>query len=229
MLGVLMWGREGGLQVTTSEFRERYHALVRHDVIPLMPKVGGTLLDVGGGVGATAAYVKEQGFVGRAGVVDLVADHSTNIKLDFRKAGDLEEPEFLDSVVAEQGPFSIILCLDILEHLVDPWSVVSRLHSGLAPGGFIVASIPNIRNYKAILPLVFRNKWTLEDAGILDRTHLRFFVRSTAIELMTSSGLKIEEIIPAPSGGRKVKIFRKMTLGMLDSFTDSQYLIRVKK
>lgn len=215
--------------MNTGDFRENYHALVRQDVIPLIPKTGGTLLDVGGGVGATAARVRELGLVERAGVIDLVADNSANIDLDFRAAGDLEDLEFISNILEKQGPFNIVLCLDVLEHLTDPWAVVAKLHEGLATGGFMIASVPNVRNYKALLPLLFLNQWKLQDAGILDRTHLRFFVRSTAIDLMTSSGMILQKVVPAPSGGRKVKLFRHLTLGLLNSFTDSQYLICVRK
>lgn len=211
-----------------DQVRSDYHALVRSDVIPLVPESGGTLLDVGGGVGATAARLKALGKAKRAGVVDLVDAASRNADLDFSYSGNLEDPSVLDRVIEREGPFSIVLCLDVLEHLQDPWRVVRGLHGGLAPGGVIVASIPNIRNYKALFPLLFQNKWTLTDKGILDRTHLRFFVRDTAIELMTSSGLELDEVRSAPSGGRKIRLIRALTLGLLNSFTDQQYLIRVR-
>lgn len=212
-----------------SKMRRDYHALVRRDVLGLVPRVGGTLLDVGGGIGATAAELRAMDRVDRAGVADLVADEVTALTLDFRHAGNLEDPAFLSDVIRAEGPFSCILCLDILEHLRDPWSVVAELHNALQPGGVMVASIPNVRNFRAVLPLVFRNRWTLRDAGILDRTHLRFFVRSTAIELMTGSGLMLEEVRAVPSGGRAVRAFRTITLGALNSFTDLQYVIRVRR
>ena len=208
--------------------RPDYHQLVREEVVPLMPKMGGTLLDVGGGVGATAMRMKELGLVERAGVVDLVAA-SANPGIDFAHGGNLEDPALLDRVTEAEGPFSAILCLDVLEHLVDPWDTVARLHQSLAPGGVIVASIPNIRHFTASLPLFFGNKWTLEDDGILDRTHLRFFVRETAIELMTHSGLVLEEVRGSASNAKRIHLFRKLTLGLLNSFTDLQYLIRVRR
>jgi 2-polyprenyl-3-methyl-5-hydroxy-6-metoxy-1,4-benzoquinol methylase len=219
-----------GISMSSSlapEVREHYHDHVRADVIPHVPKHGGTLLDLGGGIGATAARLKALGHADRVGVVDLVDPPADALDRDFSYAGNLEDPALLDRIIAEQGPFSTILCLDILEHLVDPWRVVARLHAGLAPGGVIVASIPNVRHYTALAPLLFRNRWALSDAGILDRTHLRFFVRDSAIELMTSSGLKLEEIVPKAGGGGKVRAFRKLTLGMLNSFTDLQYIVRV--
>lgn len=212
-----------------AAFRESYHDLIRDDAFPLIPRGGGTLLDVGGGIGATAARARDLGYIDRAGVVDRVSQNVTSIGLDFRHAGDLEDPDFLDDVIAAEGPFECILCLDVLEHLRDPWGIVRQLHDALVPGGVIVASIPNVRNYRVLLPLLFRNRWTLEDAGVLDRTHLRFFVRSSAVDLMTSSGLSLEQVRAKPSGGRAVRLFRMATLGQLNSFTDLQYLIRVRK
>ncbi len=208
-----------------EEVRPHYHALVHEDALPLVAAAGGTLLDVGGGTGATALRLRTMGHAQRAGVIDRVAPLTD---LDFAHAGDVEDPAFLDHVLQTEGPFQTILCLDILEHLRDPWAVVERLHSGLAPGGAIVASIPNIRNFTALMPLVLRNRWDLRDAGVLDRTHLRFFVRDSAIGLMTSSGLALEAVRAKPSGGRKVRLFRALTCGLLNSFTDLQYLIRVR-
>jgi len=212
-----------------AEIRDHYHDHVRRDVIPHVPRAGGSLLDLGGGLGATAARLKELGVADRIGVVDMIAPEAEALPIDFRYSGNLEDMALIDRVIVEQGPFDTILALDILEHLVDPWAIVARLHRGLKPGGRIVASIPNIRNYRALLPLLLRNQWQLADAGILDRTHLRFFVRQSAIELITSSGLELEAVAPSQSGGRKIALFRKLTLGLLNSFTDRQYIVTVRR
>lgn len=216
------------MPVSNDPVRSDYHRLVRTEVIPMVPESGGTLLDLGGGVGATAARLKALGRATRAGVVDLVDASTHNPDLDFSYRGNLEDPTLLDTVIDREGPFDTVLCLDVLEHLQDPWRIVRKLHSGLTRNGVIVASIPNVRNYTALFPLLFRNKWTLTDKGILDRTHLRFFVRGTAIELMTCSGLNLEEVRGVPSGGRKIKLVRAAMLGLFNSFTDQQYLIRVR-
>lgn len=215
----------GSLQ--PDHIRANYHALVRRDVFPLVPKIGGTLLDVGGGIGATAAALKAEGYVDRAGVIDLVEHDSGALGLDFHISGDLEQQDFLSNVSSREGPFNVILCLDVLEHLSDPWDIVKKLHRGLAHGGVIIASIPNIRYYQASFPLFFQGRWELQDAGIRDKTHLRWFVRDTAISLMTSSGLKLDEVVGKPGGGRRIRMVRALTLGLGKSFTDLQYLIKV--
>lgn len=202
-----------------------YHARVRQDVLPLLPPGGGTLLDVGGGTGATASWLREIGRADRVGVLDRVP---ATERLGFSAVGDIEDGETLGALIAREGPFQTVLCLDVLEHLRDPWAIVRRLHRGLAPGGVIIASIPNVRNFTALAPLLLRNRWDLKDAGVLDRTHLRFFVRNSAIQLMTSSGLVLDGLRANPSGGRSVRVFRALTGGLLNSFTDLQYLIRVR-
>jgi SAM-dependent methyltransferase len=74
------------------------------------------------------------------------------------------------------GKFDLVLCLDVLEHLVDPWAMVDRLvRQQLVPGGTIIVSVPNIRHFKVLLPLVFQGRWDYTDAGHLDRTHFALF------------------------------------------------------
>jgi len=211
-----------------ADVRHDYHDLVRADVVPHVPKSGGTLLDLGGGIGATAAHLKQLGHADRVGVVDLVRPDDGGPLIDFAYCGNLEDEHLIEEIIAAEGPFQTILCLDILEHLVDPWRLVAQLHSGLAPGGVIVASIPNVRNFRALFPLLFLNRWTLRDTGILDRTHLRFFVRSSAIELMTGSGLTLESVVPSPTDHWAIRLFRLLTLGLFNSFTDRSYIVRVR-
>jgi len=213
----------------TEDFRTAYHDHIRSDVIPHVPKTGGQLLDLGGGIGATAAAIRDAGLVEQIGVADLVANEDQPFPLDFHYQGNLEDMALIDRIVAERGKFQMILALDILEHLVDPWAVARKLANSLAPGGVLIVSIPNIRNYRALAPLLLRNKWEYQDAGILDRTHLRFFVRSTAIDLVAQTGLAIEKVAPSAVGGGKIKLFRKLTLGLLNSFTDRQYIVVGRK
>jgi 2-polyprenyl-3-methyl-5-hydroxy-6-metoxy-1,4-benzoquinol methylase len=210
---------------------EGYHNQVRSDVVPLIPRTGGTLVDVGGGTGATAAHMKAAGLARRVGVIDLVSSDDAHPDLDFHCSGAIDDERFLQGVIEREGPFDTILLLDILEHLIDPWRVVAQLHQALAPGGHMVASIPNVRHYRVSGGLFFRNRWPLADAGILDRTHLRFFVRDSAIELMTHSGLVLEAVeSPDPDRHRRQRaLFNRVTIGKLSSFVDVRYLIRVRR
>lgn len=48
----------------------------------------------------------------------------------------------------------MILCADVLEHLGEPARVLATLRLFLAPGGCVVASIPNVAHVAAIAELL---------------------------------------------------------------------------
>lgn len=204
-----------------------YHDLVRQDVFDLLPEAAGNLLDVGGGIGATAVALKRQGRVGRVTVLDII-DAGFLPEVDAGHSGDLNDPAFLRGLGAEGGRFDVILCLDVLEHLADPWATVAALHELLAPKGVIIASIPNLRFWPVSWGLFARGRFELTDRGVLDRTHLRWFVRDTATALMTSSGLSLERVIGRiPS--RRWRFANALTGGMARGLFEMQYLIRVSR
>ncbi|MCA8869072.1 MAG: methyltransferase domain-containing protein [Rhodobacteraceae bacterium] len=208
-------------------FAEGYHDLVRRDVFHLVPVSRGVLLDVGGGIGATSAALKADGKCGRAIVVDLV-DQDSLPGVDARFSGDLNDQALIDQIHDTEGLVDTILCLDVLEHLVDPWGVLGRLTQLLAPGGAIIISLPNARNALLVKRLVFQGTFKLDDRGIMDRTHLRWFARADAIALATSSGLELEKI-EGKIAGRRRKVLNALTFGIFRGFFDLQYLIRVRK
>ncbi|NBP40252.1 MAG: methyltransferase domain-containing protein, partial [Betaproteobacteria bacterium] len=77
---------------------------------------------------------------------------------------------------------------DILEHLKDPWAMLSRLAACLSPDGVLLACIPNVGHWTVIDGLL-RGDFSYRDQGLLDRTHLRFFTASSMLELFQRAGL----------------------------------------
>jgi 2-polyprenyl-3-methyl-5-hydroxy-6-metoxy-1,4-benzoquinol methylase len=88
--------------------------------------------------------------------------------------------------------FDVILCLDVLEHLVEPGATLRKLAPLLAPGGVLVASIPNVTHAAVRLQLL-RGKFTYTDTGLLDRTHVRFFDRAELAALFADAGMTVLE------------------------------------
>lgn len=204
-----------------------YHSSIRHDIVPLVPQCE-SLLDVGGGTGATAKHLKQIGRAANVSVMDaVVGDHADG--LAHWSEANLDDPAEMGAFLDKAGPFDVVLALDVLEHLVDPWKAVDTLATAVRPGGVIIASIPNIRHISVSAKLLFANSWEYADAGLLDRTHLRFFVRKTAIELMNREGLTIETVQPSPLGSRKHKLANALTFGTLRSLFALQYFIVARK
>lgn len=205
-----------------------YFSQVRREIFPLLPEKMGRVLEIGCGTGDTLSYLRQQGRCEWAGGIELASSAAAvaKTKLDQLIEGDIETMElpFAD------GSLDVVLCLDILEHLVDPWAAVRKLDKALKPGGMLLASIPNVRHFRSVFPLLFQGKWDYNEAGILDKTHLRFFVRESAIALMGSSGLQVETVrATGLEKGAKARIANALTLGLFKPFFEVQYLVCARK
>ncbi len=207
-----------------------YYSRVRKEILPLLPAAAGRYLEIGCGAGATLAFIRDQGLSTWAGGVEYSPEAAALAAakgFDYLRQGDVEGLE----LGIEPASLDVILCLDVLEHLRDPWAVAARLAGLLKPGGVMIASLPNIRHYKIVLPLLFAGRWDYQDAGILDRTHLRFFVRNTAAALLHQAGLEVEAI--HPHGGLKpwkLKwLLNKLCLGALTDLFAEQFLLRARR
>ena len=89
--------------------------------------------------------------------------------------------------------YDFILFGDVLEHLVQPDTVLAAISLRLKPGGRVLVSLPNIA-FAGNRMSHLLGKWDYRDYGILDRTHLRFFTKKTMIELIESVGLRVTHI-----------------------------------
>lgn len=100
--------------------------------------------------------------------------------------------------------FDVILAGDVLEHCKEPDLVLLQLRRLLAPGGYVVISLPNIAHGDVRLALL-SGRFDYSDNGLLDRTHLRFFTRRTIEELLERNGFAGIEWLSTylPLGGVK--------------------------
>ncbi|AKG22277.1 class I SAM-dependent methyltransferase [Calothrix sp. 336/3] len=96
----------------------------------------------------------------------------------------------LEDILSSQI-FDVAVFGDILEHLRNPWKVLTEIRNFLNPDGYIVASIPNIAHGAVRLNLL-QGKFEYTNLGILDDTHLRFFTRETIYDLLEKSGYLID-------------------------------------
>jgi len=181
--------------VRTLQQSRDYFSHQRPEVVGLLPRGVDSVLDVGCGAGAFGALIKksrEEKFVRVVGVDrNHVALQEAEKVLDRVICFDLRSG-FPDVEEA----FDCIVFNDVLEHLEDPGACLTSAMQYLAPEGHVLVSIPNVRNHKVLRKLVLSGRWEYEDEGILDRTHLRFFTRSSAIELLGRAGLEVAECIP---------------------------------
>ncbi|HOE67518.1 MAG TPA: methyltransferase domain-containing protein [Candidatus Hydrogenedentes bacterium] len=169
-----------------------YYRSERPELAAHVPKTTKRLLDCGCGAGDFGALMKRSGVQEVIGV-ELVPRACELAKkvLDDAICGNIEEMEF----PFEDGYFDCITFGDVLEHLADPAAVLKKAARVLAPKGVIITSIPNVRFFQVVANLV-HGRWQYESAGILDRTHLRFFTAVEMVELVRQAGLEIVQLSP---------------------------------
>jgi GT2 family glycosyltransferase/cyclopropane fatty-acyl-phospholipid synthase-like methyltransferase len=174
----------------TNDVVSNYYGNERPEVVKLINKKSKKILDVGCASGVMAAKIKKDfgAEVWGIEVVESVAKEAEE-KIDKVLIGSVEEkiPELPDNY------FDTIVFADILEHLVDPWRVLKDIKKKLKPHGEIVVSIPNIRHWSTIIDLL-QGSWRYAEAGILDKTHLRFFTMETAAEMIQGAGYDILDL-----------------------------------
>lgn len=141
-------------------------------------------------VGGSSGYVSRR--LAAAGSRVVVLDRDEAAVADAIGAGVEAHVVDLgrDDPPLGDAEFDLMLCMDILEHLSDPASALRRLRRLLRPDGRLIASVPNGANWTLRLSLL-AGRWEYRERGLLDRTHLRNFTRSTFHRLMTDAGFVI--------------------------------------
>jgi cyclopropane fatty-acyl-phospholipid synthase-like methyltransferase len=142
------------------------------------------VLDVGCGNGKVSAYLARSGAVvdGIEPTESRASVAANRVRYLSRVPVGEEDPNLLDA-------YDVITFFDVVEHLAEPDYVLAWAATRLKPGGRIVASIPNSAHI-SFRKKILRGDWTMEDSGLFDRTHLRFYDPTTMLAL-TPPGARV--------------------------------------
>lgn len=166
-----------------------YYKHARQEMLPFIPDGVNRVLDVGCGVGKFGQLLKEFRGLNVEGVeiVPEIASEAAKV-LDKVYLGPFShEPQI-------QGPYDCNVLNDVLEHMTNPEEALHYAETLLKGGGFVIASIPNIRHFPTLWKLLVDAQWKYTDMGTLDRDHLRFFTQRSIKEVFTNCGYKIIRI-----------------------------------
>lgn len=180
-----------------GEFRP-LHVLnpVRADYIEA--RVGGLhgkrVLDVGCGGGLLSENLARRGAnvtgidLGVA-TIEVAELHALESGLSIRYARESAE----DHAAHSAGAYDVVACLEMLEHVPDPASVLRALHTLVKPGGDVVVSTLN-RNLKSWLLAIVGAEYVM---GLLERgthTYSRFIRPSELARWARNAELTVLDI-----------------------------------
>jgi 2-polyprenyl-3-methyl-5-hydroxy-6-metoxy-1,4-benzoquinol methylase len=196
-----------------------YYASTRDDIVDALPRPIGAVLDVGCGSGGVAPGLRRAGARHLTGI-ELVPEQAelARERYDHVVAAPVEE-----ALGGLDGLFDTILCLDVLEHLVDPERVLRELHRVAAPSARLQVSLPNARHVSLMKDLVFKGTFGYTDWGHRDRTHLRWFTRRDIVEAMERNGWAVQRVShPALN---KSRVLDRLTRGRSTEFLVAQWYV----
>lgn len=112
-------------------------------------------------------------------------------RIDRVIASRLEEVDFAAEGLAP-GTFDLVVAGDVLEHMVNPWAALVRVRPLIAPGGCLLACLPNVRNFQLIVALALEGRFEYAERGLLDITHLRFFTLGEIRRMFEQTGYRLD-------------------------------------
>jgi 2-polyprenyl-3-methyl-5-hydroxy-6-metoxy-1,4-benzoquinol methylase len=199
-----------------------YYANRRDDIVDALPRPLGSVLDVGCGSGGPGPGLRAAGATRLTGV-EVVPDQAELAREQYDEVVTAPVEAALDEL---RGPFDTILCLDVLEHLVDPDEVLRRLHDHAAPGARLQVSLPNARHVSLMRDLIFRGTFGYTEWGHRDRTHLRWFTRRDIVDALERTGWSVMRV-SHPELHRSRQLDR-LTNGRSTEFLVGQWYVLAK-
>jgi 2-polyprenyl-3-methyl-5-hydroxy-6-metoxy-1,4-benzoquinol methylase len=202
---------------------KNYYSRSRREIRSLLPGRASRILEVGPGAGFTLIWLKSIYPAATTCGVEL----NPALEADLQEHADVAIIGDIDHLISRvASKFDLILLLDVLEHVPDPTRTLQAItRSLLMDGGRVIVSVPNIAHLSVTLPLLFQRRFEYADSGILDRTHLKFFVEDTAVKLLNDSNLIIKDGLVTGLEGPKSKMLDGLTLGFLTHHLAKQYIM----
>ena len=179
-----------------------YHDQVNPTLLAEVSPQARRFLELGCGAGAFARAVRSRQSVSYYVGVDLAAEALGRARdaLDVALACHLDRvPVWQDDPPMRQAmppaSFDHVVLGDVLEHLYAPQAVLQQAVQCLRPGGSALVCMPNVQHW-SVLAQLLAGHWPQSDAGLFDRTHIRWFTLRDMLALLQGCGLVVEKVVP---------------------------------
>jgi 2-polyprenyl-3-methyl-5-hydroxy-6-metoxy-1,4-benzoquinol methylase len=149
-----------------------------------------TVLDLGCGNGSFTNIIASHGYQ----VVGL--DHSdTGIYLAKKQFPliHFEQHNIQNSLISEHHlKYDAVVSNEVIEHLLLPRNLIQNAYDALKPGGLFILTTP-FHGYWKNLALALTNKFDEHWHPLRDYGHIKFFSKSTILEIFSEFDFKILE------------------------------------
>jgi 2-polyprenyl-3-methyl-5-hydroxy-6-metoxy-1,4-benzoquinol methylase len=164
-----------------------YYKSERGEMLSFLPEDSKKILDIGCGAGIFASQL-----INEEREIWGIEPDNNSAQLASEKLYKVLTGKIEDVLGDLPGNyFDAIFFNDVLEHLIDPWTIIQKIKAKLSDKGRLICSIPNVRYIRNLGHLLVSRNWEYEHQGIRDSTHLRFFTKKSICKLVKDNGYKI--------------------------------------
>jgi 2-polyprenyl-3-methyl-5-hydroxy-6-metoxy-1,4-benzoquinol methylase len=150
-----------------------------------------TVLDVGAGAGAFSQRLADLGY--RVTALDCDPEKWLPTDIPFLQLN-------IDAGIAAsvQEMFEAVCCLEVIEHVENPWNLLREIFSVVKPGGYLLLSTPNITSFLSRGIFFLTGRFHQFDEGDLSYGHINPI---SPFELENAARKSGWEVVDITAGG----------------------------
>ena len=170
------------------------HAQVASRLAQLQPAPA-QVLDFGAGEGALSLRLADAGYQVTAVDIDeqsFKCPKANFVPLDFNSKSAVDA-----FVAANQARYDVVLGIEVIEHIENPWEYVRSLASMLRPGGIILITTPNITSWLSRFRFLFAGRFQHFGEAALSYGHIAPITPWELELILKRSGLTESAIVSA--------------------------------
>lgn len=201
----------------------------RDDILALVPEDGKVVGSIGCGYAATEAELVRNGRIVHA--VDISAEAIAVA------AGRLTSDRVVspgESDLFPEANLDGLILADVIEHIPRAWEALRTFTDYPKPGGWVVISVPNMRQVEVLIEFLIHGDWPERPTGIFDATHLQVMTPKRLERWCGAAGLQVERWFDKydPNGPRRTRFFRSIdtpTFRLAHGWFTYQLQVRCRK
>lgn len=167
--------------MTPSHWKNEPHILKLVEEISTIANPQDPIMDIGCNDGKFLLALQDYGFTKLHGIEPTINTANAAIKAGFEVKNSYFDIELANSLVQENGEYSVVITRQVLEHIKDIKGFLISARALLRANGFLVIEVPDSEiNFKH------------SDYGVWEE-HLNYFTEKSLTRILTEMGWEIDK------------------------------------
>ncbi len=152
---------------------------------------GSRVLDIGAGAGAFSQRLADLGY--QVTALDIETEKWIPKQIEFVQ---LNIDDGINKSLNTTEKFDAVCCLEVIEHIENPWNLLREIHSLVKPGGKLILSTPNITSFLSRLIFLIKGELHQFNEAALSHGHINPLTDFEILTIANRIGWKVLEVKP---------------------------------